>query len=172
MHSRFTTISAALAWLYISSVPVNAFPAIEVPNDTPRSVDIKSVLTSPSNKWAANTIISFPGSAQFANTTERWTLFDAPTYAAAISPGTEADLVKAVKLVRQHNIPFMATGGGHSYTTTIRALQNGLDIHLEQFDTVQIDKIAHTVTVGGGALNSQVIEAVYDAGFWMRKCIS
>lgn len=58
--------------------------------------DLKGLLTDPARHWAANTTVSFPGDATFANATERWSIFNAPTYSAAVSPGTEADVSKVV----------------------------------------------------------------------------
>lgn len=58
--------------------------------------DIRSWLSASSNHWSPNTTIGYPGSADFLNSTERWTLFSAPTYSAVITPGTEADVAKVV----------------------------------------------------------------------------
>jgi hypothetical protein len=59
-------------------------------------VDLKSLLSDPARAWSNQTTYSFPGSAAFVDATERWTIFDPPTYHAAISPGTEADVIKIV----------------------------------------------------------------------------
>ena len=81
---------AALAWLCVSPIQASA--------SVIRRTDLRSVITARSNNWAANTTIAFPGSSDFANTTERWTTFDAPSYSAAISPGVTDDVVKAVSI--------------------------------------------------------------------------
>ena len=60
-------------------------------------VDIKSLLSQKSNNWAEGTVISFPDSATFENSTVRWSTYDEPTYLAAISPATEADVAKIVR---------------------------------------------------------------------------
>lgn len=46
--------------------------------------------------WSPKTIISFEGSPEFNNATERWDIYMAPTYRVAISPATETDVVTAV----------------------------------------------------------------------------
>ncbi|RDW91774.1 hypothetical protein BP5796_01168 [Coleophoma crateriformis] len=161
MYILTTAAPAALAWLCISSSPVLAF----IPHARAALFDI---LSSSSNCWAANTTIYASGTAQFENVTERWTLFDAPTYSAVISPGTEADLVKAVQLARANDISFLATGGRHGYTTTLGELQGGLEIDLGQFDTVEVDTSAKTVTLGGAVQIGQVLDPLYNAGFWMQ----
>lgn len=58
--------------------------------------DLVALLTDPSNDWSPTTFISLPNETTFHNVTERWTTFSAPTYLAAISPGTEDDLIKVV----------------------------------------------------------------------------
>lgn len=60
--------------------------------------DIATVLTDSSNCWSAGTKILFPGDDGFAEVTSRWAIYKPPTYAAAISPATEEDVVKAVSL--------------------------------------------------------------------------
>lgn len=88
------TSTTALASLLVSFIPVNAAAFARV--------DLKSMLTDVSNKWTSKTTLSFPGQPQFVNATQRWTLFDEPTYFAAISPGSEQDLVTVVR-----GIPFL-----------------------------------------------------------------
>lgn len=59
--------------------------------------DIRSILLEDGNTWSARTTITFPeDGAAFNNVTGRWSIYAAPTYAAAISPGTEEDVIKAV----------------------------------------------------------------------------
>ncbi|KAF4627992.1 hypothetical protein G7Y89_g10162 [Cudoniella acicularis] len=116
-------------------------------------------------KWSANTTVSYPGSECFNASTERWSVFDPPTFSAAISPATERDVVKAVKLATRHSIPFLATGGRHGYTTTLEALRDGLAIDLSQFNTVSIDKSAAAMTIGGAVRFRDIYDPVFEAGF-------
>lgn len=67
--------------------------------------DLKGLLTDPARHWAVNTTVSFPGDTTFANATERWSIFNAPTYSAAVSPGTEADVSKVVCTVIDWHMP-------------------------------------------------------------------
>ncbi|KAI0862311.1 hypothetical protein F4860DRAFT_472916 [Xylaria cubensis] len=128
--------------------------------------DIRSLFTNA--KWSSATAIEFPGSTAFVNATERWDIFDEPTYAAAISPATEADVVQAVKIATSNRIPFLATGGRHGYTTTLGNLKNGLALDLSQFNTVEVDKKAGTLTVGGAVRISQIYDPVYEAGYELQ----
>lgn len=71
-----------------------AFSVDAAPN---QPTDLKLLLIAKSNQWAQGTVLSFPSSSTFVNATERWSTFDPPTYSAAISPATEADVVKIVR---------------------------------------------------------------------------
>ena len=66
--------------------------------DTISTVDLKSILTNPIRNWSKGTVISFPGSSEFSQATERWTIFRPPTYRAAIRPGTVAGIQKLVRI--------------------------------------------------------------------------
>ncbi|KAJ2980602.1 hypothetical protein NUW58_g6900 [Xylaria curta] len=124
-----------------------------------RAQDLRAILTHPGNEWAPTTTISFPNSEQFVNATLRWDIYAPPTYAAAISPGTEADVVKAVQLATSHNISFLATSGRHGYTTTLAALHGGLAVDLSKLDSVIVNARTGNVVVGGGALSVRLVTA-------------
>ena len=93
MHMLYTAVSAALAGLWFWSTPANA---AALGGELVGRVDLRAMLTAPSNNWSSTTTISFPGSPSFTNETQRWTLFDQPTYSAVISVGSETDLVTVV----------------------------------------------------------------------------
>lgn len=121
------------------------------------------------NHWDPKTVLVLPDDSSFANITERWTVFGAPSFAGAIRPATEADLVKIVRLARQHHIPFLATGGRHGFSTTLQALHQGLEIDLSQLASVEIDEINATMTIGAGVVVDDILDPIYDAGFEMRE---
>ncbi|KAI5918786.1 hypothetical protein F4810DRAFT_690548 [Camillea tinctor] len=129
------------------------------------NVDIKAALTNKNNQWAANTTFTFPEDSGFAAVTNRWTIFAPPTFSAVVSPATEADVIQSVKVAVSNNIPFLATGARHGYTTTLGTLQNGLEIDLGQLNSVHVDKSAGILTIGGGAQTSDILDPVYEAGF-------
>lgn len=64
-----------------------AFPA--------QNGDIRSLLKS-SLTLSSGTALSFPGDVAFDNATERWDIYDPPTYFAAVSPSTVDDVVRTV----------------------------------------------------------------------------
>ncbi|KAH7305300.1 hypothetical protein B0I35DRAFT_444309 [Stachybotrys elegans] len=135
---------------------------------TAERCDLRTSLLDRSNAWNVNTTIYFPtDEPSFFEVTERWNPYNAPTFSAAITPATEDDVVKAVRLARRCNFPFLATGGRHGYGSTMKRLQGGLEISLRQLNSVSINKEAATVTVGGGTRVNELLDPVSDAGFEM-----
>ncbi|EWG48753.1 hypothetical protein FVEG_08427 [Fusarium verticillioides 7600] len=150
-----------LAALFHSST----ISAIALNISHPHSNDLRYLLTSEYHGWSSNTSINFAGSSGFFTSTERWTTFSAPTYAAVISPGTEEDVAKIIKLATMHNIPFLATGARHGYTTTLRDLHDGLAIDLSHFKEFELDAAAKTLTVGPGVTVGEIFDPLFNAGF-------
>ena len=77
-----------------------------------------------------------------------------------------------VNLCVSNNIPFLATGGGHGYSTSFGELENGIQLDLGGFKTVEVDKEASTLTVGGAVTFQDVYEPLYAAGKEIRKAYS
>lgn len=73
--------------------PAAALPHPEANTPTPRS-SIQSILKS--GNWTTGTVLSYPGQDTFFNATERWTVYEPPSYVGSVSVETEADVVKAV----------------------------------------------------------------------------
>jgi hypothetical protein len=152
------------------------------------SPDMRAVLTDPARQWHTDTILSFENSAQFANATERWTIFNPPTYKAAITPGSVDDVTKIVraqnrwldseyirvltifqvKIATSLNVPFLVTGGRHGYGITLGNLKNGLAIDLSALKSINLDKSAQTITIGPGITTGDILDIIYDAGFELR----
>lgn len=77
--------------------------------------------------------------------------------------------VLQVLLCSQYNIPFLATGGGHGYSTSFGKLQNGLELDLGGFKEINIDIAASTMTVGGAVTFGDIYEPLYAVGKEIRK---
>ncbi|KAI1391762.1 FAD-binding domain-containing protein [Hypoxylon trugodes] len=126
-------------------------------------------MTSPSFlkdvQWPAGTLVHYPESEAFTNSTARWSIYKAPSFAAVISPPDEESLVSIVKVARAAKIPFLATSGRHGYGTSLSRLQNGLAIDLSKLKSVKIDKDSSTLTIGGGVQNCDVMEPIHEAGY-------
>ena len=78
-------------------------------------------------------------------------------------------IILQVKYAFKHNVPFLASGGGHGYSTSFGALQNGLKIDLGLFNGVTIDTDQGTMTIGGSTKFSQVVGPLFKAGKEIRK---
>lgn len=65
----------------------------------------------------------------------------------------------------------MATGGGHGYTTTNSQLDNGIDIDLGFFNSVNVDAANNLMTIGGSVRFSQVFDPLYNVGKEIGECI-
>jgi len=60
------------------------------------AVNLRSLLLDGDIHWASDTIISLPNTPEFEEATVRWNSYNAPTYAGAISPADEEDVIKVV----------------------------------------------------------------------------
>ncbi|KAK3316889.1 hypothetical protein B0H66DRAFT_307121 [Apodospora peruviana] len=129
-------------------------------------MDLSTLLESPEWKFSSsNTKVLLDTDPALATETLRWNAYHAPTYKAAIFPGTEEDAQKAIQLAISNKVPFLVSSGGrHGYTTTLGELQGGLSIDLRQLDSIEIDEAANTVKVGGGVIVSKLADALYAAG--------
>ncbi|KAL8940821.1 MAG: hypothetical protein Q9216_002610 [Gyalolechia sp. 2 TL-2023] len=131
--------------------------------------NLRTLLSEPGRKWCSGTQVFFPGQANYtALTTQRWTTYEAPSYLASIKPSCVEDVQRIVKLCAQRNIPFLATGGGHGYSTSFGKLDNGLELDLGGFKGISIDKAAKTMTIGGAVTFGDVFDPLYAAGFEIR----
>ncbi len=103
--------------------------------------------------------------------TQRWTIyFEAePTYSVAAKPATIEDVQAIVQYAARNNVSFMATGGGHGYSTTLSGVQDALDVDLGNFKSVSVDAYANTMTVGGATIFADIYDPLYNAGKQIRE---
>lgn len=81
--------------------------------------------------------------------TQRWSNYEAPSYIIAVKPATKEDVAKIIGYAANSSIPFLSTGGGHGFATTLGRLTHGIEIDLSNFDSVDIDIKGNTLTIGG-----------------------
>ncbi|KAI0158055.1 FAD-binding domain-containing protein [Hypoxylon sp. FL1284] len=120
-------------------------------------------------RWPANIAAYDPDSDRdgFVDATERWSGYGAPSFASAVRPKSEQEVAEVVKIATASDVPFLATGGRHGYTTTLGALRDGLAIDLGKLDEIRIDAAAETVTIGPGVMVGDLVGPVLEAGFQM-----
>ncbi|KAL4930344.1 FAD-binding oxidoreductase [Aspergillus undulatus] len=120
-------------------------------------------------EWSSpNTELSIPGTSDFTNATSRWNIYRAPSYGAALSVGSEEDVVAAVKIATANYIPFLATGGRHGYGKSLGELQDGLAIDLGGLKKLDIDASAGTITVGPGVTIGDIFDPLYETGYQLQ----
>ncbi|RYP20632.1 hypothetical protein DL765_002703 [Monosporascus sp. GIB2] len=126
---------------------------------------VMSAANSP--QFPAEIAVHYPGSDVFTNATERWSIYAAPNYTAAVRPRNEQEVAQVVKAARAANTPFLATGGRHGYGTTLGKLRNGLAIDLSKMNSIEIDAAAERATVGPGVKIAELTALLQEAGFEM-----
>ncbi|POS69298.1 hypothetical protein DHEL01_v212307 [Diaporthe helianthi] len=102
--------------------------------------------------------------AAFDVATSRWSSYETPTISVVVVPGTEDDVAETVKFAAKFNIPFLAANGGHGAISTVGRMQSGIEIWMNQLQSVEIADDGQTVTIGGGALSTNVTQALWAAG--------
>jgi len=66
-------------------------------------------------------------------------------------------------------VSFLATGGGHGYTWSLGRLQNGIQLDLSNFQTIDVDTAANTMTIGGGVRTENVTQDLAAMGKEFRR---
>lgn len=84
-------------------------------------------------------------------------------------PVSLADAISQVKYASRHNVPFLATGGGHGYSWSLGTLQNGIHVDLDNFQTIEIDEGANTMTIGGAVRIGNATRDLHAVGKEFRK---
>ena len=82
-----------------------------------------------------------------------------PTY--VVRPKTVADMAAALELARRNGMPFSVKGGGHSYAGYCLN-DGGVVLDMSHMQKIEVDPIAMTVRVEGGARWLSVYEALAD----------
>jgi hypothetical protein len=69
-----------------------------------------------------------------------------------------------VKFANQYNVPFLAYNGAHAAITTLGKMDCGIEIFLNQLNTVEIAEGGTTATFGGGIQSINVTNSLWAAG--------
>jgi fumiquinazoline A oxidase len=73
-----------------------------------------------------------------------------------------------VQIASAHNIPFLATGGGHGFSLGYGSVQHAVNVDMGNFKSVNLDAEENTLTIGGAVTLSQVWDPLYLAGKELR----
>ncbi|MFD8479889.1 FAD-binding oxidoreductase [Kitasatospora sp. NPDC059673] len=104
-----------------------------------------------------------PGDAAFHDSSaafnERWA-HRSP--AAVLRAADRADVLRAIDWARDHGVPIVPRGGGHSYAG--HSVNSGLVVDLRALDVITVDPGSGQVTVGGGVLTGALYAALRPHG--------
>jgi FAD/FMN-containing dehydrogenase len=131
------------------------------------SANIWTILSGDDVHWSEGTVVAFPNSTAFTNATERRVAWEAPSFAAVITPDTEKDVARAFELAVQNDIPFLATGGRHGSGVGYGKVHGGLAIDLSHFKSFEVHANTSTVTIGGAASFGEFQHKLYAAGLML-----
>ncbi|KAF2816389.1 FAD-binding domain-containing protein [Mytilinidion resinicola] len=109
--------------------------------------------------------IYLPSDENWTNeTTQRWNQWNAPSYVVSVKPAIKEDVQKVLQYAARNKVPFLATGGGHGYSGTLGALNNGLELDMGYFKSVKVDAGKNRLIIGGSVRFRELISPVYAAG--------
>ncbi|EFQ98152.1 FAD binding domain-containing protein [Nannizzia gypsea CBS 118893] len=89
----------------------------------------------------------------------RWSEYYASTPGVVVSVASEEDVAVTVQYCIKYDIQFFAQSGAHGFTTTLDVPPDGILINLRQLNSITFNEDKTEVTLGGGVLISEVIEA-------------
>ncbi|KAF2002674.1 FAD-binding domain-containing protein [Amniculicola lignicola CBS 123094] len=99
-----------------------------------------------------------------------------PDYSVVIQVGTEADVQKTLAFAKKYDIPFLAVSGAHGWTDILSRFPYGIQVNMRQLNTAAVDKGGKTATIGGGALQWEVVKALFAKGkqavTGLAECVS
>ncbi|KAJ7648379.1 hypothetical protein DFH06DRAFT_575473 [Mycena polygramma] len=100
--------------------------------------------------------------APFKELLLRWSDIGLKVPGAIVKPATEEDVVIAVKLASERQVPFVPKSGGHSLWSTIGA--DGFILDLTQLTNISVDKPTGRITLQSGVLTKQANEVAFQNG--------
>ncbi|TGO77402.1 hypothetical protein BELL_0109g00040 [Botrytis elliptica] len=158
---------------------LNATASIPLPNDGVQSpliwtntgdeaLDLvylkKSIQKELKTRLSPTAEVLIDSDEDFVHANVRYSNYQRPTYIAAVKVFEEADVVETVNYARLRGIPFAARVGGHSLTTSLRRVKNGIVIDLRGLNSITFDSEKQQITAGGGVQTGQMANATYARG--------
>ncbi|PVH99943.1 FAD-binding domain-containing protein [Periconia macrospinosa] len=127
---------------------------------TEKGIDLKPIASD----LSPNTHIYVPDSNEFSAYSIRWSNLEPPTPSVVVVPGTEQDVATIVKFACEKEIPILTYNGHHGTLTTLGRMDYGIQINLQQLNSISIAQNQTTVTVGGGTNSKKLVDTLWDAG--------
>ncbi|MEZ5359589.1 MAG: FAD-linked oxidase C-terminal domain-containing protein [Candidatus Zixiibacteriota bacterium] len=79
---------------------------------------------------------------------------------------SEADVIFAVRVCREHDIPVIFRGAGTGYTGGAVAVEGGLMLSVERMKEIHIDADAKSAIVGPGAITGDILDKAAEHGLF------
>ncbi|KAF5020484.1 hypothetical protein F66182_7494 [Fusarium sp. NRRL 66182] len=158
MQSSIKLLAAVIAWA--ATVTCASTPLMvrcDVGATCPQEINKFSQKLSKSAK------VYFPGSAGFDKASTRWSVLEAPKVNVVVVAGTEKDVGETVKFANSRKLPFLAYNTAHGAITTLGRMDHGIEIYLNQLNTVKVAADGKTVTIGGGTQSKKVTDTLWAA---------
>ena len=74
-----------------------------------------------------------------------------------------------ITFARNSSVPFLPTGGGHAFASSLEWLRNGIELDLSNFNTVRVDAKSNTLTIGGAVRFRDILEPLGQAQKELRE---
>ncbi|KAI1084318.1 FAD binding domain protein [Whalleya microplaca] len=152
-------VTAIAAWAISAAcrnVPTNSLLA----GICNRGVDIKEL----SGRLSTGARVYGPGTDVFTQATTRWSTLDAPGVDVVVVPSVENDVAETVKYGNEKNIPYLPVNGGHGAIITVGKMQGGIQIWMDDLNTVEIADDGKSAKIGGGTLSKTITDTLWAAG--------
>jgi FAD/FMN-containing dehydrogenase len=104
-----------------------------------------------------------PDSAEFEESCTIWNAMIEKRPGLVVRCSSSADVQRAVKFAREHDLLLSVRGGGHNIAGSALC-EGGLMLDLSPMKSVQVDRAARTARVGGGATLADVDRETQAAG--------
>ncbi|KAH7320279.1 hypothetical protein B0I35DRAFT_431078 [Stachybotrys elegans] len=96
--------------------------------------------------------------------TPRWAITAPPKYIMVIKPRLVTDVQAIIRYASTNDVPFLATGGGHGYSSTLGGLEEGISIDMGYFDEITVNTASNTMTTGGAVKTADIVDALHAVG--------
>ncbi|KAJ4002667.1 hypothetical protein NW752_002511 [Fusarium irregulare] len=157
MHFTIKFLATVTAWAATATCAATPFARSDAAGSC--SEDLGQL----GKKLSKEAKIYCPGSPEFEKATTRWSVLAAPKVNIVVVPGTEQDVAKTVKYANSKDLPFLAYNTAHGAITTLGRMDHGIEIYLNQLNTVKVAADGKTVTIGGGTMSKKVTDTLWAA---------
>lgn len=100
----------------------------------------------------------------------RWSDLHISNPALVSAPSCEHDIISAIRTAKEKNLSIVVGGGGHG--TFMPVDSSTLYIDMKAFQSIDLDKEAGVVRVGGGVATREVLKRLTDNGVYTPVCDS